>query len=73
MLCGSSQNMMYGLFLDSTAPLYGRADEIMKLAPIRLPYIQEALSFDAMNTIEEYAVWGGVPRYWELRENPKFT
>jgi len=68
-LCGSSQNMMYGLFLDSTAPLYGRADEIMKLAPIRLPYIQEALSFDAMNTIEEYAVWGGVPRYWELREN----
>ena len=40
-LCGSSQNMMYGLFLDSTAPLYGRADEIMKLAPIRLPYIQE--------------------------------
>ena len=68
-LCGSSQNMMYGLFLDSTAPLYGRADEIMKLAPIRLPYIQEALRLDAMNAIEEYAVWGGVPRYWELREN----
>ena len=68
-LCGSSQNMMYGLFLDSTAPLYGRADEIMKLAPIRLPYIQEALSLDAMNAIEEYAVWGGVPRYWELSEN----
>ena len=68
-LCGSSQNMMYGLFLDSTAPLYGRADEIMKLALIRLPYIQEALSLDAMNAIEEYAVWGGVPRYWELREN----
>ncbi|OKZ21427.1 MAG: ATP-binding protein [Butyricimonas synergistica] len=42
---------------------------IMKLAPIRLPYIQEALSLDAMNAIEEYAVWGGVPRYWELREN----
>ena len=68
-LCGSSQNMMYGLFLDSTAPLYGRADEIMRLAPIRLPYIQEALSLNAMNAIEEYAVWGGVPRYWELREN----
>ncbi len=68
-LCGSSQNMMYGLFLDSTAPLYGRADETMKLAPIRLPYIQEALSLGAKNAIEEYAVWGGVPRYWELREN----
>ena len=68
-LCGSSQNMMYGLFLDSTAPLYGRADEIMRLAPIRLPYSQEALLLNAMNAIEEYAVWGGVPRYWELREN----
>ena len=68
-LCGSSQNMMYGLFLDSTAPLYGRADETIRLAPIRLPYIQEALNLDAVRTIEEYAVWGGVPRYWELREN----
>ena len=67
-LCGSSQNMMYGLVLDSAAPLYGRADEIMRLAPIRLPYIQEALNLDAVNAVEEYAVWGGVPRYWELRE-----
>ena len=68
-LCGSSQNMMYGLFLDSTAPLYGRADEIMRLTPIHLPYIQKVLHLNAMNAIEEYAVWGGVPRYWELREN----
>lgn len=68
-LCGSSQNMMYGLFLDSTAPLYGRADEIMRLTPIHLPYIQKTLHLNAMNAIEEYAVWGGVPRYWELREN----
>ena len=68
-LCGSSQNMMYGLFLDSTAPLYGRADEIMRLTPIHLPCIQKALHLNAMNAIEEYAVWGGVPRYWELREN----
>lgn len=68
-LCGSSQNMMYGLCLDATAPLYGRADEIMKLAPIHLPYIQEALHLDDIQTIEEYAVWGGVPRYWELRES----
>src|SRR5574344_1745259 len=68
-LCGSSQNMMYGLFLDSTAPLYGRTDELMRLAPLRLPYMQEALGLDDAGTIEEYAVWGGVPRYWELREH----
>lgn len=68
-LCGSSQNMMYGLCLDSTAPLYGRADEIMRLTPICLPYIKEALNLDSISAVEEYAVWGGVPRYWELREN----
>ena len=68
-LCGSSQNMMYGLFLDSSAPLYGRADEIIRLTPIRLPYLQEALRLDAVSAVEEYSVWGGVPRYWELREN----
>lgn len=68
-LCGSSQNMMYGLFLDSNAPLYGRADEIIRLKPIPLPYIQEALEVGSIDAIEEYSVWGGVPRYWELREN----
>ena len=67
-LCGSSQQMMYGLFLDATAPLYGRADEIMRLMPIRLPYLQEALRLPVVDAIENYAVWGGVPRYWELRE-----
>ena len=68
-LCGSSQNMMYGLFLDAAAPLYGRADEIIRLTPIRLPYLQEALSLDAVSAVEEYSVWGGVPRYWELRDS----
>lgn len=68
-LCGSSQNMMYGLFLDSTAPLYGRADVILRLTPIRLPYIREALDLSPVEAVEEYSVWGGVPRYWELRED----
>jgi AAA+ ATPase superfamily predicted ATPase len=67
-LCGSSQNMMYGLFLDGTSPLYGRTDVMMRLTPLRLPYLQEALHLPAEQAVEEYAVWGGVPRYWELRE-----
>jgi len=29
-LCGSSQQMMQGLTLDSSSPLYGRADEILR-------------------------------------------
>ena len=67
--CTVSLRLLYGLILDATAPLYGRADEIMRLGPIRLNYLKEALKLDARKTIEEYAVWGGVPRYWELREN----
>lgn len=67
-VCGSSQNMMYGLILDESSPLYGRADVVMKFTPIKLPYLQEALNLTAIQAIEEYSVWGGVPRYWELRE-----
>lgn len=71
--CGSSQTMMYGTFLDSNAPLYGRTNANIKLTPIRPPYLQEALHIeDAVQAIEEYSVWGGVPRYWELRE-PEHT
>ena len=68
-VCGSSQNMMYGMFLDATSPLYGRADALLKLHPIRVPYLCEALGLDAVQAVEEYSVWGGVPRYWELRGN----
>ncbi|WP_337572722.1 ATP-binding protein [Prevotella sp.] len=67
-LCGSSQQMMQGLVLDAAEPLYGRADNIIKLEPIHVRFLQEILQTNALNTVEEYAVWGGVPRYWELRE-----
>jgi uncharacterized protein len=68
-VCGSSQQLMYGLVLDSTSPLYGRADAILKITPIKTSYIQEALGVSAVDAVEEYSVWGGVPRYWELRED----
>ncbi|MDD4031710.1 MAG: ATP-binding protein [Bacteroidales bacterium] len=70
-VCGSSQTMMQGLILDSKEPLYGRADQILKLAPVPLPYITGYLNCNAIEAIEEYAVWGGVPRYWELRAKSK--
>jgi len=66
-ICGSSQRMMFGLVLDGSAPLYGRAREIIKVAPLALPYVQDAFgSDDPVKAVEAYAVWGGVPRYWEL-------
>jgi len=67
--CGSSQRMMQGAILDSSAPLYGRADELMKLSPIAIGYMKSALKLKkARDVIENYAIWGGIPRYWELVE-----
>lgn len=67
-ICGSSQRMMQEMILSPSEPLYGRADAILDVRPIPLPYLQEGLRVDAISAIEEYSVWGGVPRYWELRE-----
>lgn len=66
-LCGSSQQLMYSLVMNATAPLYGRADEIMKIKPIPTFYLQKILNTTGADTITEYSMWGGIPRYWELR------
>ncbi|MFI5421344.1 MAG: ATP-binding protein, partial [Nitrososphaerales archaeon] len=67
--CGSSQRMMQGAILDASAPLYGRAQEVIKLGPISAGYIQEALKLkNSREAIESYAIWGGIPRYWELAQ-----
>lgn len=66
-LCGSSQRMMQGAILDASAPLYGRADLLIKLSPIAIGYMKSALKLkSARDVIESYSVWGGIPRYWEL-------
>ena len=68
LICGSSQRMMQKLVLDGSEPLYGRASEKINLRPIRAQYWWHALNLTAKQVIEEYSVWGGVPRYWVLRE-----
>ena len=65
-ICGSSQRMMQGLVMDASAPLYGRATEIMRITPLKAGWITEALQLQGIDAIESYSVWGGVPRYWEL-------
>lgn len=68
-LAGSSQRMMQGLALDASSPLYGRAREAMNLPPLGAGYIQEALGLrQASAAVAAYAMWGGVPRYWELAQ-----
>lgn len=68
LLAGSSQRMMQGLVLDRTAPLFGRATEFMKISPLPAGWIQAGLGLEgkAIEAVESYATWGGVPRYWEL-------
>lgn len=66
-IAGSSQRMMQGLLLSAEAPLYGRATEIVKLEPLGPGWIRRALGLrSAVAALESYALWGGVPRYWEL-------
>ncbi len=68
-IAGSSQRMMQGLVLDASAPLYGRALEAMAIEPIHPPWIQQALGLrDPVKAFRAYAIWGGIPRYWELAQ-----
>lgn len=68
-LAGSSQHMMQGLSLEPNAPLYGRARELIKLEPIAAGYAGQALRLsEASDCVRAYALWGGIPRYWELAE-----
>ena len=68
-LCGSSQQLMYDCVFDKKSPLYGLADEVMKLAPIPAHYATDVFGCSAVEAVKEYSVWGGIPRYWELRKD----
>ncbi len=66
-VCGSSIRMMNDAVLKASSPLYGQAVEVFALRPLRPGHIADAfpaLGHRAQLTI--YAVWGGMPRYWEL-------
>jgi len=66
-VAGSSQRMMQGLVLDAAAPLYGRAQAAFALEPLPAGYIGQGLKLaNPVDAVRAYAVWGGIPRYWEL-------
>ena len=66
-ISGSSQRMMLGLVLDASAPLYGRAQEIVPVKPLGAGWIGKALKLSrATDLLDAYSLWGGIPRYWEL-------
>ena len=67
---GSSQHMMHGAALEAGAPLYGRAVEAFAVQPLRPGYLGEAFgTADVRHLVALYALWGGMPRYWELAQS----
>ena len=66
---GSSLHMMHGAILDAGAPLYGRAVEAFAVRPLKPGYLSEIFAVEkARELVSLYALWGGMPRYWELAE-----
>lgn len=66
-LSGSSQRMMQGAVLDASAPLYGRASELLEIKPLLPGYMSRAFgSLPPRRIATFHAFWGGIPRYWEL-------
>ena len=68
-LSGSSRQMMHGAVLAAGAPLYGRAREAFAVRPLRPGYLADLFpGAVARDLVVFYALWGGMPRYWELAE-----
>ena len=66
---GSSLHMMHGAILGAGAPLYGRAHEAFAVRPLKPGYLRKVFAVDeARDLVSMYALWGGMPRYWELAE-----
>ena len=67
-LAGSSTRMMNDLFLNRTAPLYGRAHKLLHVQPMSYAAFCEACQLDSaqMNSFARYALVGGIPKYWEF-------
>ncbi|MFQ5433674.1 MAG: ATP-binding protein [Anaerolineae bacterium] len=70
-LSGSQMGVVQRQILAYDAPLYGRATAHMNLPP--MPFWTTQLFFpnySAQDRVSVYAVWGGIPAYWE-RLNPE--
>lgn len=70
-LSGSVMSMMQRIFTDAHEPLFGRADNIIRLRPFKTSTIREILQdYNPAYTHEDllalYSITGGIPKYIEL-------
>ncbi len=67
-LSGSGTQMMNHLFLNRSAPLYGRARKLLHIEPMSYAAFCDACHLDpaGMESFTRYALVGGIPKYWEF-------
>jgi AAA+ ATPase superfamily predicted ATPase len=70
-ICGSVYSLMQKIFQNSKEPLFGRADNIIKLSPFDLATIKSILSdyypqYTNDDLLALYTFTGGIPKYIEL-------
>jgi AAA+ ATPase superfamily predicted ATPase len=65
-LSGSQMGLMRRHLLDYEAPLHGRATAQVQLPPLPYGTTKDYFpSYSASERVTLYAMWGGVPAYWE--------
>ena len=65
-LSGSHLGMMQRQVLSYQAPLYGRATAQLRLLPLPFGVTRAFFPhYDADERVAVYAIWGGIPAYWE--------
>ena len=70
-LAGSSTRMMNDLFLNRSAPLYGRARKLLHIEPMSYSAFCSACRLNPaeMESFTRFALVGGIPKYWEFVES----
>jgi uncharacterized protein len=68
LLSGSSTRMMHDLFLNRSAPLYGRARKLINVEPMSYAAFCEACRLDPADvaSFTRFSIVGGIPKYWEF-------
>ena len=68
-MAGSQMGMMRKHLLDYDAPLYGRATATVELPPLPYGTMRDYFpAYSAKDRAAVFAMWGGVPAYWERLE-----
>lgn len=65
-LSGSQMGMMQAQILSYEAPLYGRSTAHIRLLPLPFGTMEQFFpDYTPAERIATYAIWGGIPAYWE--------